>query len=91
MAFKKLNDADRYSLLAYLKGSCSSVIQGLQLQDKDDSDYDVDQIELSLLEDIELCDVCGWWHETDEMNDMDGDRVCTDCWCDAAEDGERAE
>ena len=88
MAFKKLNDADRYSLLAYLRGSCSSIQQGLQLQDKNDSEYDVDDIQLALSEEIELCDICGWWHDTDEMNDTDGERICTDCWCQGVEDGE---
>ena len=76
----KLSDPDRYSLVEYLKGSASSIQQGLALMDLDESDYDIDEIQLDMAEEIENCNACNWWHSVDEMNATDlGDMLCDDC------------
>jgi hypothetical protein len=30
-------------------------------------------------EEITLCDVCGWYVETDDIDDSSGESLCTDC------------
>ena len=72
-------------MVEYLKGSCNSMEHALDLFEIPDNR---EMIAITIEEQIELCEHCEWWHEVDEMHDMDGDRVCDDCWQQSTEDGE---
>ncbi len=58
-----------------LRGTCQSLNNVLE-----ERGIDFDSIPIALLETLDAevmeCQVCGWWHESCELND---DQICKDC------------
>ncbi len=65
-----------------LLGTCDTVNIVLERMDKDDEEYDIEEIIDSLLDfQVERCQHCGWWFECCELvaeNDEDNGN-CEDC------------
>ncbi len=58
-----------------LNGTCLDLNKSLE-----DRGIEFNQLTVELLsrldEEVMDCQVCGWWHETHELND---DQICKDC------------
>jgi hypothetical protein len=57
-----------------LEGTCMSIEAGLTMLGVDPDNYDVSEIEDSLVDaNIETCDGCGWWFTCAELVPDDGE------------------
>ncbi len=58
-----------------LNGTCNDLNKALE-----DRGIEFNRLSVELLTELDNavmdCQVCGWWHETDELND---DQICKDC------------
>ena len=73
-----MNDDLLYKLGDYLLGTCKDVVTVLDYLDIDDIDPEDLECELEGIN-IERCS-CGWWFESCELIDGDGEVVgCLDC------------
>lgn len=61
--------------------TCREIVSGLDQMDLDDNDYDVNEIEDALMDRIERCEGCDWWHEPGQLDDgEDGEPgYCDEC------------
>lgn len=71
---KQLTPNEIIRLSEDLQGTCMSVDDALIRIGLDPDKYDNAEV-VSQLVDVELCDVCGWWDESSQMEDC----VCEDC------------
>lgn len=60
----------------YVYGSCNPDLSWVAEQlGVDDSDVEDALLDLNL----ELCTMCGWWADCSEMDNIDGEAICSDC------------
>lgn len=77
----QLSTEQIYRLADYLMGTCNSLDGALDALFGIDSAMELHAESLELLEnEVFLCSECGWWAETSETEDRDGDVVCQDCF-----------
>lgn len=70
-------EAQKAEVAYYFEGSCNTA-------DAYESDEDLPLSEEQVLEilrekEIELCEGCGWWHSSDELDVVDDEYRCADC------------
>jgi hypothetical protein len=75
---KKLTPEEVIKLSEALNGTCNDVNDGLRLIGLDPEEYDSADV-AAQLEDVELCEQCGWWDESSEFDESNGESVCADC------------
>lgn len=73
-------------VVEYLQGSCNSIDQALEAHGI--AEQNGDELIEGIVNHIERCERCDWWHEISEIHDMGDELVCDDCWQQATEDGE---
>ncbi|MAX51627.1 MAG: hypothetical protein CMH22_16135 [Methylophaga sp.] len=70
-----MNSEKRAALLEYLAGTCNSLDDAV---DELGVDY-AEACEVLAEEELQICETCGWWSETSEMEIIDDEYVCHDC------------
>ncbi len=70
-------DFDIHKVIESLQGTAQSIDdalpEGMEWADLIDEDHN------AIDNEIFLCPDCGWWCETSESTDRDGEDVCQDC------------
>lgn len=73
---KEYNDVNRIQEIAdELLGTPTCFKSVLELDEIADADVLQVQVEELVME----CDVCGWWHDIDDLDDTSGSLICEDC------------
>lgn len=77
----KLTQKQLEELGNQLSGTADSIQSGLQAIGLDIDDYDATNVEDQLLDlNMEICPGCGWWAESSELVDDDGEETsCDNC------------
>lgn len=81
---KNDNIEDRFEFVESLRGTCRSLNEHCEsygFSEDDLTDEETDFIDSNTFR----CEVCDWWCEVDEIEDLDGQEVCTDCKKEAEE------
>ena len=86
--FNDENKAKITQVAEDLRGTCKSLDEAFQVEFGEDVDPMNASIELlrHLDDQVMLCDCCGWWVETSDINDAG---VCIDCACTEEDDDDR--
>ncbi|MFM9270908.1 hypothetical protein ACJ7V3_11675 [Halomonas elongata] len=72
-----ISEAQKAEVAYYFEGSCNSVDA---FEDDPDIPLTDDQVTDILLEkEIEMCSGCGWWLHQADLEEVDGEVLCTDC------------
>ncbi len=78
---KQLTADQVENLASILEGTCKPIMQGLEQMGLDSRDYDeLDVGDQLLSQNLECCPVCGWWVESWELSDDEGNcKACDQC------------
>lgn len=60
-----MKEQNTYELANNLLGTCMSLQEAMENQELIDSDIDFDVLD----EEVRVCDWCGWWHESCEIDE----------------------
>ena len=75
---QNLRDSTLQQIAEDLQGTCRSISEILEWYELEESD--MDQGDYIILEEmVMLCDHCGWWYETGEVETDDGETICWHC------------
>lgn len=77
----ELTDSQLADLAANLEGTSATIEAGLEWMGLDTADYDESEIEAELMgQNLERCPTCGWWVESWELADDEGNpKACDQC------------
>ncbi len=69
----------------FLIGTCKAECDAVHaFEEHDVTDEDV--LDAIIATEIDLCALCGWWHEGFELEVVDDDLVCDECRAEQGED-----
>lgn len=67
------------AIVARLEGQCMLSLESIIEEEGLVSGRERDELVERVEEQVFLCDGCGWWCSTDELNNETSDQLCDDC------------